>query len=234
MRILLIATALLLPLGGWSLYWWQLASTEKTRIEASIHFLNEQFRTAQSRMALEYTSMEATHLWGYPQIIVHDPALVLSAPYAHRIETDWLKLSPEGDSGEQWQVTFSGNFRAERKDYKAASYEFFATPMPDVWLRTPKAQAAEPVAKGPLAGLAPRAEPAPAGWLETAPHQMAYKLPSSLDLTATRDGKTNTARFNLPSSPLRLWQPMPLRPDSQIDFFFSLLAELVEAPAPKS
>jgi hypothetical protein len=233
MRLLLLAASLLVPLGGWSIYWWQWASAEKTRIEASIVFLNEKFRAAQSRMTLEYRSMEATHLWGRPQIILHDPALVLSAPYAHRIETEWLKLAPEGDSGEQWQVTFAGNFRAERTDRKPASYNFFAAPMPDVWLRTPKAQAAEPVAKGPLAGLAPRAEPVPAGWLETAPHQMAYKLPTSLDLTATQDGKTNTARFNLPSSPLRLWQPMPLRPDHQIDFFFSLLAELVEAHAAK-
>jgi hypothetical protein len=232
MRLLLLLTALLLPLSGWSVWWWQQAETEKARVAHAVDYLNQYFTQSQSRLRLSYDRLEATHFFGAPQIVLHQAALTLPAPFAHRIEAPWLRLEPEGDTGEQWQLAFPPSFTAQAMKRTQEDYRFSVSPMVDVWLRTPRAQAAEAPASGPLAALTPRAAPPPATWPQDVPHQLAYRLPSTLDLTATRTGTTRTARFTFPSVPLRIWQPIPPRVDDRVEFFFAMLAELVEAPPP--
>lgn len=229
MRPVLLAAALLLPLGGWSVWWWQAASEAKTQIRTSITHLNTQMKASGSFLQLEYKDLSAGHFFGAPHVIVENPALVAGGLQPQRIEVDWLRLAPGGETTGQWHVTLAPVLRATQQGRDAGEYTVIATPLPEVWVRSPSAQQAEAPASGPLGRLLPAAPPAPDGWPADAIHQWAYKLPNTLELTAVRSGKGNKAQFTLPSSPLRLWQPLPLRPDDRIDFFFALLAEIVEA-----
>ena len=231
MRPWLLISMLVLPLGGWGIYWWQAAGAAKSQIALSVEYVNGQFKTAGSGTQLSYESMEAANYFGRPEIIIQKPAVTVTGGMSSaRIEADSLRLSVDGEG--EWQLHLPPVFRAIQGSRWGGEYSVAVSPVPEVWLRNSVAQKAQPSNSGPLGQLLPAVPLAPEGWPAEAIHQFAYKLPATLSLTSTKAGKGNTAQFNLPSVPLRMWQPIPLQPDGSVDFLLALLGEISEAPSP--
>lgn len=233
-RVLTVLALIIFPLGGWGAYWWSLASELKEEIARDVNYVNERLLHSRSHASLSYDEMVATNFLGFPRIYVKPMTLIVEGHTRHRIEAPWIRVE-RSDDGEL-KLALPPQFTAKEKIRRSVNFTFGLSPQPTIWLRTPDAQEkTEAKPQGPLKNLTPKAPRAPSRWPDRVVHQFAIKLPATLELTAAREeDAARTARFTLPSIPVRTWQALPMEPDAQIDFFFSLLAEIAESPLPAS
>ncbi|MBY0354918.1 MAG: hypothetical protein K2Q12_04220 [Rickettsiales bacterium] len=231
-KILLISVLILVPMLAWSLWWWQQSTALKQRVAENITVLNQRMTLAGSHLHISYDGLASTHFYGRPHVKVMGATLSRSGLRSQQIKTSALIIEPE-QAGEAYTLTLPEDWEAtEQFQGISTHYAMHVTPPPRLWLRSPTAQSAEAKPTGPLARMMHTAPPAPDGWPAHTPHQMAYQFPATIDLQVMRGNIQQTARFNLPSIPLRQWLLIPLRADDRVDFLISLLDEIVESTAP--
>lgn len=227
-NIIILSLLILLPLGGYSIYWWVTAGTLKEAVQKNLD--DSVMRLSAAGLAFAYDDLRAV---GYPSL----PVVKLSSPSLTReeggvrmsVSAEELIIEPERGLSMFRILIPNAVTAAYSSAASTGSYAVKVDFVPKLTVRTAAAYTAESKEKSPIKlPFKSPAAPPPENFPEDMIYEYAINMPKGMMMHVTKDGRSADIAFQWPLLPYRVWQPMRYDLARPYDLFFNFLQEVEE------
>lgn len=217
--LLIIFGAIIGLIALWLVVWMLLMRADVARVEASIKYHNEAFRTANAFVNFKADDVHAT---GFPfrfQVAVVRPTLsMVDGDESFSVSFARVLLTPTDAGQGRYRVELPREVEALYAKSGASPEHYFVNA--DVVPQLNLSAADGKTRCGPMAGTRCVDVAADAPLMS-----YAVGFPPSITLTMTLNGESRTANFKLPSIPVPIFQPIPTRVAGSLQIFVGVLRE---------
>lgn len=216
MRYLLVALVVLgLFVGGWYGAWSSGMRPHLVRVNATIAYYNEQFKTSSYRATFKADSV---HAGGFPfkkKIIIDHPNLAMVwGNETYMIESEHIELVFEDKAQGRYRVMFPDAIRAMYAEAGKAP-EAYTVKLQDIPLLWARVQDTSPMCRGDTCQAMP----------EAVLTQIGFQPPGMILIEASLGGKSEKIGFKMIALPKPLFMDIPRDPSYPVSIFVDMLRQ---------
>ena len=225
-NIIILSLLILLPLGGYSIYWWIAAGSLKEVAQKNLDESIVRFKAAG--VDLSYDDMLVVGYPALPYIKLYSPVMARDGNgMKMSIAADELIIEPDGREDQVFRILIPQLIQASYTGYDSnGRYTVTANFVPKLTVRTAGAFTKDSQGKRPIMlNLKSNNVPPPPDMDKELLYEYALNMPKNMLMKVEKSGKTAPIGFQWPLIPYRIWQPMRYDLGNSYDLFFAFLQE---------